>query len=68
MKDKFGQTMKFHFVNLMRKIPEIAKPLKPTASTRKEMATPRVWENPTTNSKVASIPKPDRNMSVSLYR
>lgn len=39
-------------------IPEMANPLKPTASTRKEMATARVWENPTTKSRVASIPKP----------
>lgn len=39
-------------------IPEMANPLKPTARTRKEMATARVWENPTTRSRVASIPKP----------
>lgn len=39
-------------------IPEMANPLKPTARTRKEMATARVWENPTTRSSVASIPKP----------
>lgn len=39
-------------------LPEIAKPLNPTASTRKEIATPLVWEKPTTRSRVASMPKP----------
>ena len=39
-------------------IPDIANPLKPTAKTRKDMAIPLVWENPTTNRKVASSPKP----------
>lgn len=38
--------------------PEMAKPEKPTARTRKVMATPLVWEKPTTSSRVASIPKP----------
>lgn len=38
--------------------PDIANPLKPTASTRKEMATPLLWEYPTTSSKVASMPNP----------
>lgn len=37
----------------------MAKPLKPTARTRNEMATARVCENPTTSSNVASIPKPE---------
>lgn len=39
--------------------PDIANPLKPTARTRKEMATPLLWEYPTTSSKVASMPNPD---------
>lgn len=39
-------------------IPEMANPLKPTARTRKEMATARVWEKPTTSSRVASMPNP----------
>lgn len=47
-----------HTQNIDVVIPEMANPLKPTARTRKEMATPRVWENPTTNSSVASIPNP----------
>ena len=38
--------------------PEMANPEKPTARTRKVMATPLVWEKPTTSSKVASMPKP----------
>lgn len=41
-----------------KRLPEMANPLKPTARTRKEMATPRVCEKPTTSSRVASIPKP----------
>lgn len=45
-------------------LPEIAKPLNPTASTRKEMATPLVWEKPTTRSKVASMPKPAKGNSL----
>lgn len=40
-------------------LPEIANPLKPTARTRKEMATPFEWEYPTTSRRVASIPKPE---------
>lgn len=40
--------------------PDIANPLKPTASTRKEMATPLLWEYPTTSSNVASMPNPNR--------
>lgn len=39
--------------------PEMAKPEKPTARTRNEMATTFVWEKPTTSSRVASIPNPD---------
>lgn len=46
------------FGNAKDTLPEIAKPLNPTASTRKEMATPLVCEKPTTSSKVASMPKP----------
>ena len=37
----------------------MAKPEKPTASTKNEMATPFVCEKPTTSSRVASIPNPD---------
>lgn len=44
---------------LMLLLPDMAKPLKPTARTRNEMATPRVCENPTTSSNVASIPNPE---------
>lgn len=40
-------------------LPEIANPLKPTARTKKEIAIPLVWEYPTTNRSVASIPKPE---------
>lgn len=43
----------------LRFSPEMAKPLKPTAKTRKEMATPLECEYPTTSSSVASIPKPE---------
>lgn len=43
-------------------LPEIANPLKPTAKTKNEIATPLVWEYPTTKSKVASIPKPAKEM------
>lgn len=39
-------------------LPDIANPLKPTASTKKEMATPLLCEYPTTKRRVASIPKP----------
>lgn len=39
-------------------LPDIANPLNPTARTRKEMATPLLWEYPTTKRRVASIPKP----------
>lgn len=46
------------FGNPKDTLPEIAKPLNPTASTRKEIAIPLVWEKPTTRSKVASMPKP----------
>lgn len=45
--------------------PDIANPLKPTASTRNEMAMPLLWEYPTISSKVASMPKP-RNKRKSL--
>lgn len=48
-------------------IPEMANPLKPTARTRKEMATARVWENPTTRSRVASIPKPAVNICEIIF-
>lgn len=53
-------TFEFSLVQMLF-IPEMANPLKPTARTRKEMATPRVWENPTTSSRVASIPKPGKH-------
>lgn len=49
-------------------IPEMANPLKPTARTRKEMATARVWEKPTTSSRVASIPKPAINTCKNHFR
>lgn len=49
-------------------IPEMANPLKPTARTRKEMATARVWEKPTTSSRVASIPNPVINMCKSILK
>lgn len=45
-------------------LPDMAKPLKPTASTRKEIATPLLWENPTTNNSVASIPNPTAVQSI----
>lgn len=40
----------------------MAKPEKPTAMTRNVMATPFVWENPTTSNRVASIPNPESYM------
>lgn len=48
-------------------LPEMANPLNPTARTRKEMATPRVWENPTTNSRVASIPNPVKIQDMRMW-
>lgn len=41
-------------------LPDMANPLKPTANTRKEMATPLLWEYPTTSNNVASMPNPNR--------
>lgn len=55
-------TIKYIYMFFRRWImlsPEMAKPEKPTAKTRNEMATPFVWEKPTTSSRVASIPNPD---------
>lgn len=48
-------------------IPEMANPLKPTARTRKEMATARVWEKPTTSSRVASMPNPVTNTCTTIF-
>lgn len=48
--------------------PDIANPLKPTASTRKEMATPLLWEYPTTSSNVASMPNPVRDRQQVAHR
>lgn len=45
----------------------MANPLKPTARTRKEMATARVWEKPTTSSRVASIPNPVINTCKTIF-
>lgn len=46
----------------------MANPLKPTASTKNEIATPLLCEYPTTRRRVASIPKPGETINKTRHR